>query len=195
MAWGAQCICLSGLITPSLDEMARVCEELERRGLRIPVIIGGATTSDLHTAVKIAPVYSGVAVHSANASRNSQILAQLLGPDGDLYADKVKPTSRPARGVRRRAADATSFRSPKRAGRGAARPARTRRAAPPGRMVFPDFDVADAEPYIDWSFFFAAWGLKGRYPRFSTIPKKAPRRARSSPTPRPCWPASATSGC
>ena len=90
VAWGAQCICLSGLITPSLDEMARVCEELERRGLRIPVIIGGATTSDLHTAVKIAPVYSGVAVHSANASRNSQILAQLLGPDGDLYADKVK---------------------------------------------------------------------------------------------------------
>ena len=81
VAWGAQCICLSGLITPSLDEMAHVCEELERRALRIPVIIGGATTSDLHTAVKIAPVYSGVVVHSPNASRNTQILARLLGPD------------------------------------------------------------------------------------------------------------------
>ncbi len=90
VAWGADCICLSGLITPSLDEMAHVCEELERRALRIPVIIGGATTSDLHTAVKIAPVYAGVVVHSRNASRNSQILAQLLGSDGALYADKVR---------------------------------------------------------------------------------------------------------
>ena len=90
VAWGADCICLSGLITPSLDEMAHVCEELERRALRLPVIIGGATTSNLHTAVKIAPVYSGLVIHSPNASRNSQILAQLLGPDGDLYADKVK---------------------------------------------------------------------------------------------------------
>ena len=93
VAWGADCICLSGLITPSLDEMAHVCEELERRALRLPVIIGGATTSDLHTAVKIAPVYSGLVIHSPNASRNSQILAQLLGSDGQLYADKGAPTS------------------------------------------------------------------------------------------------------
>ncbi|MFR1288962.1 MAG: vitamin B12 dependent-methionine synthase activation domain-containing protein [Alistipes finegoldii] len=70
--------------------MAHVCEELERRALRLPVIIGGATTSNLHTAVKIAPVYSGLVIHSPNASRNSQILAQLLGPDGQLYADKVR---------------------------------------------------------------------------------------------------------
>ena len=79
IAWGAQCICLSGLITPSLDEMTHVCEELERRGLRIPVIVGGATTSALHTALKIAPVYGGTVVHSANASQNSQLLARLLG--------------------------------------------------------------------------------------------------------------------
>lgn len=55
VAWGADAVCLSGLITPSLDEMIRVCEELQRRALRIPVVIGGATTSDVHTAVKIAP--------------------------------------------------------------------------------------------------------------------------------------------
>ena len=89
-AWPADCICLSGLITPSLDEMAHVCEELERRGLRIPVIIGGATTSELHTAVKIAPLYSGVVAHSLNASRNSLILSRLLGPDREAYAGEVK---------------------------------------------------------------------------------------------------------
>ena len=174
VAWGAQCICLSGLITPSLDEMARVCEELERRGLRIPVIIGGATTSDLHTAVKIAPVYSGVAVHSANASRNSQILAQLLGPDGDLYADKVKAdqqTLREEYARRLRERDLIPIAEARAARRGAAQhepvvPLHT------GRMVFPDFDVADAEPYIDWSFFFAAWGLKGRYPEILDHPEK-----------------------
>mgnify|MGYP002595825210 CR=1 FL=1 len=174
VAWGAQCICLSGLITPSLDEMARVCEELERRGLRIPVIIGGATTSDLHTAVKIAPVYSGVAVHSANASRNSQILAQLLGPDGDLYADKVKADQQALReeyARRLRERDLIPIAEARAARRGAAQhepvvPLHT------GRMVFPDFDVADAEPYIDWSFFFAAWGLKGRYPEILDHPEK-----------------------
>ena len=174
VAWGAQCICLSGLITPSLDEMARVCEELERRGLRIPVIIGGATTSDLHTAVKIAPVYSGVAVHSANASRNSQILAQLLGPDGDLYADKVKADQQVLReeyARRLRERDLIPIAEARAARRGAAQhepvvPLHT------GRMVFPDFDVADAEPYIDWSFFFAAWGLKGRYPEILDHPEK-----------------------
>lgn len=174
VAWGAQCICLSGLITPSLDEMARVCEELERRGLRIPVIIGGATTSDLHTAVKIAPVYSGVAVHSPNASRNSQILAQLLGTDGDLYAGKVKADQQALReeyARRLRARDLIPIVEVRRARRGAAQhapvvPLHT------GRMVFPDFDVADAEPYIDWNFFFAAWGLKGRYPEILDHPEK-----------------------
>ena len=174
VAWGAQCICLSGLITPSLDEMARVCEELERRGLRIPVIIGGATTSDLHTAVRIAPVYSGVVVHSANASRNSQILAQLLGPDGDLYADKVKADQQVLReeyARRLRERDLIPIAEARAARRGAAQhepvvPLHT------GRMVFPDFDVADAEPYIDWSFFFAAWGLKGRYPEILDHPEK-----------------------
>jgi len=174
VAWGADCICLSGLITPSLDEMAHVCEELERRALRLPVIIGGATTSDLHTAVKIAPVYSGVAVHSANASRNSQILAQLLGPDGDLYADKVKAdqqTLREEYARRLRERDLIPIAEARAARRGAAQhepvvPLHT------GRMVFPDFDVADAEPYIDWSFFFAAWGLKGRYPEILDHPEK-----------------------
>ena len=174
VAWGAQCICLSGLITPSLDEMAHVCEELERRGLRIPVIIGGATTSDLHTAVKIAPVYSGAVIHSANASRNSQILAQLLGPDGDLYVDKVKADQQALRGEyarSQRMRDLMPLAEARKAGR-SAQPHNPVKPLHPGRMVFPDFDVADAEPFIDWNFFFPAWGLKGRYPEILDHPER-----------------------
>ena len=174
VAWGADCICLSGLITPSLDEMAHVCEELERRSLRIPVIIGGATTSDLHTAVKIAPVYAGVVVHSPNASRNSQILAQLLGPDGELYADKVRADQQALRSEYQRAERTRNLVPLAEARKSRENAAAHRPVAPahPGRMVFPDFDVADAEPYIDWNFFFPAWGLKGRYPEILDHPER-----------------------
>ena len=127
-----------------------------------------------HTAVKIAPVYSGVAVHSANASRNSQILAQLLGPDGQLYADKVRADQQALRSDYLRA-ERTRNLIPivevRKTRKGAA-PHLPVEPLHPGRMVFPDFDVADAEPYIDWSFFFAAWGLKGRYPEILDHPEK-----------------------
>lgn len=174
VAWHADCICLSGLITPSLDEMVHVCEELERRKLRIPVLISGATTSDLHTAVKIAPVYSGVVVHSSNASRNSQLLAQLLGAESDLFADKIHADQQALRSEYERTerkkrllpiAEARKIGQPK---------ALHTPVVPlhPGRMVFPDFDVADVEPLIDWNFFFQAWGLKGRYPEILDHPER-----------------------
>ena len=174
VAWGAQCICLSGLITPSLEEMTHVCEELERRALRIPVIIGGATTSDLHTAVKIAPVYSGVVVHSPNASRNAQILARLLGADSAAYTEQVRAEQQALRDEYRHRETARTLIP-------IVEVRKARKGAPhhkpvvplhPGRMVFPDFDVADAEPYIDWNFFFPAWGLKGRYPAILDHPER-----------------------
>ena len=171
----ATCIGLSGLITPSLDEMIAVCRELECRGLQIPVIIGGATTSGLHTALKIAPVYSGTVVHSPNASRNSQILAQLLGPNSARYTEEVRADQQrlreeyalretqrtlvPLAEARRIAATAYPLHVP-------VAPLHT------GRMVFPDYDVADVEPFIDWNFFFPAWGLKGRYPELLEDPEK-----------------------
>lgn len=174
VAWGAECIGLSGLITPSLDEMIGVCRELERRGLRIPVIIGGATTSDLHTALKIAPVYSGTVVHSPNASRNSQILAQLLGPDSDRYTQEIHAEQQRLREEYARRETERNRVSLAEARRiAAARPAHVP-VAPlhAGRMVFPDYDVADVEPFIDWNFFFPAWGLKGRYPELLDDPEK-----------------------
>ncbi len=174
VAWGAQCICLSGLITPSLDEMAHVCEELERRGLRIPVIIGGATTSDLHTAVKIAPLYSGVVVRSANASCNSQILAQLLGEERELFIDKIHADQQALRGDYLRRERTRSLLSLAEARKNGASIPKHIPIKPlhSGRMVFPDFDVADAERLIDWNFFFPAWGLKGRYPEILDHPEK-----------------------
>lgn len=110
--------------------------------------------------MKIAPVYAGVVVHSPNASRNSQILAQLLGPDGALYADKVRAGQQAMRSEYE-SAERTRNLIPivevRKALKGAT-PHRPVVPAHPGRMVFPDFDVADAEPYIDWNFFFPAWG-------------------------------------
>lgn len=172
-AWPADCICLSGLITPSLDEMIRVCEELERRGLRTPVIIGGATTSEMHTAVKIAPVYSGLVVHSPDASHNTRILGALLGPGRSAFEERVR-TEQEA--LRRKFRDAERSRTllPLTEARSARPEVRHKPAVPlhPGRMVFPDFDVADAEPFIDWNFFFPAWGLPGRYPEILDHPEK-----------------------
>ena len=172
-AWRADCICLSGLITPSLDEMIRVCEELERRGLRTPVIIGGATTSEMHTAVKIAPVYSGLTLHSPNASRNAQLLAAVLGPGCEAFEKQVRERQEALRQEFRAAEKARTL-LPLEEARNNRPETRRKPVEPkhPGRLVFPDFDVADVEPYIDWNFFFPAWELPGRYPEILDHPEK-----------------------
>ena len=175
-AWGADAICLSGLITPSLDEMIHVCEELQRRGMRTPVVIGGATTSDLHTAVRIAPVYEGPVIHSTDASRNNAILAQLLGPEREKYVAHVRKEQERLRTEferKQRSGTLVPIVEVRRERRTKARntvvvPAHT------GRLVFPDFDIADVEALIDWNFFFPAWGLKGHYPELLDHPEKGP---------------------
>ena len=173
-AWGADAICLSGLITPSLDEMIHVVEEAERRSLHIPFIIGGATTSDLHTAVKIAPCTAAPVIHSRDASENNRILAALLGPDREIYVAEVQARQQRLRDdyLRRErlrdlipVADARRNRRPRPASQIAP-------AAHTGRLVFPDFDIADVEPFIDWNFFFPAWGLKGRCPDLFDHPER-----------------------
>ena len=173
VAWGADAICLSGLITPSLEEMIHVCEELERRGLQIPVLIGAATTSDVHTAVKIAPTYSGPVIHADNASRNNKILGELLGPGREEYLARVREEQQTLRDQYRRREEIRTIlpfgqvrklRVPKPASEIAV-PAHT------GRLVFPDISIADVEPLIDWNFFFPAWGLKGRVPEIFENPE------------------------
>ncbi len=172
--WGADAIGLSGLITPSLEEMTGVCRELQRRGMRIPVLIGGATTSALHTAVKIAPEYDGPVIHTTDASRNIAILARLFGPDRETYLAEVRTGQQRLREEYERREAARTLLPLDEARRERREKPRAEVVAPAhtGRLVFPDFDVEDVEALIDWNFFFAAWGIKGHYPELLDHPEK-----------------------
>ncbi len=173
LEWGADVICMSGLITPSLGEMIRVVELLEQRGVTLPVIIGGATTSPLHTAIKIAPLYSGVVIHAHSASDNPKILSQLLGENADIYVDHVRAEQQLLRMDYERAVRAREQLSLDEA-RAAAAELKSREIIAPkhtGRLVFPSFDIEDVEEFIDWNYFFMSWGLKGQYPAILTHEK------------------------
>lgn len=171
---GVEAVCLSGLITPSLEEMTRVCEEMQRRGLSIPVLISGATTSPLHTAVKIAPVYDGAVIHAADANDNCRILARLTGDERDDYIASVKADQRRLR--ERYAADERQKQLIP-----VVEARRERRVKPAaeiceplhtGRLVVPDYDISDVVQLIDWNFFFPAWGLNGRFPQILDHPER-----------------------
>jgi 5-methyltetrahydrofolate--homocysteine methyltransferase len=168
VAEGAHLVGLSGLITPSLDEMVHVASEMQRRGLELPLLIGGATTSREHTAVKIAPAYPGTTVHVLDASRAVGVVSSLIDPKRraafdaanrteqgrmrDVYADKVARPIVPF-------ADASARRPARTWGPGdVATPAFL------GRRTLDPFPLAELVPYIDWRFFFTAWELPGRFP-------------------------------
>ncbi len=167
-------VCLSGLITPSLDEMIRVCRLMQERGLKIPVIIGGATTSRLHTAVKIAPVYDGPVIHSANANENCTILARLTGADRETYLREVasgQAALREEYAAEERKRQLKSFDEARRERRN--KPAaEVLRPQHTGCLVIPEYDVEDAARLIDWNFFYTAWGLKGRVPELFDDPER-----------------------
>ncbi len=166
---------LSGLITPSLDEMVGVAKEMERRGFELPLLIGGATTSKQHTAVRVAPEYSRPTVHVLDASRVVGVVGDLL--DGDRR-ERLDAENR-ADQERLRALHAEKGRKPLLS----IREARERRTpidwhvddlATPAflgtRIV--EEDVATLRRYVDWTFFFHAWELKGRYPAILDDPVK-----------------------
>ena len=166
---------LSGLITPSLDEMVSVAKEMERRGIELPLLIGGATTSKQHTAVRIAPEYGQPTVHVLDASRVVGVVANLL--DGERRA--TLDAENRADQDRLRALHAERGRKPLLP----LREARTRRTpidwheddlAPApfiGSRVVEE-EVATLRGYVDWTFFFHAWELKGRYPAILDDPEK-----------------------
>ena len=170
---GADAICLSGLITPSLEEMRRVCIEAESRGVKIPIIVGGAATSELHTAVRIAPAYSGTVVNARNASENSRLLAVLSGNDRKEAAERIAERQQTlreefARGGGKKLVPLTACRRNRTAkcSEAVVKPAKT------GRVIFKDIDISEVEPYIDWNFFFSSWEVKGRIPEIFDDPKK-----------------------
>ncbi|MBX7165663.1 MAG: methionine synthase [Pirellulales bacterium] len=165
---GADIIGLSGLITPSLDEMVHVAREMQRQGFQVPLLIGGATTSAKHTAVKIAPAYHHATVHVLDASRSVGVVEQLLNPHArDHYLNLVRTEqsqlveSYRARQTTNLVPYATAV-----AGRFQTDWSEVRidRPASIGRRVLDDFPLAELVDYIDWSPFFMAWELKGKYP-------------------------------
>jgi 5-methyltetrahydrofolate--homocysteine methyltransferase len=165
---GARIVGLSGLITPSLDEMVHVAREMEREGFTVPLLIGGATTSPVHTAVKIAPAYGPPVVHVLDASRAVGVVSGLLGGEAAGIADAnrkkqkllveeyEKRSKKPllplaAARARKPRLDWSSVEIPV--------PSFT------GARALHDVPLTDLVPFIDWSPFFHAWELRGRYPQ------------------------------
>ncbi len=160
---------LSGLITPSLDEMCHVAAEMEREGLDLPLLIGGATTSRVHTAVKINPNYRrGQTVHVLDASRAVGVATSLIGTGRSAFVDKIRSEYRSvAEGHARGLADKKRI---------SLKQARADRFSidwkgytPPrpsfaGARAFANYPIAELVPYIDWTPFFSTWEMKGTYP-------------------------------
>ena len=165
----ADAVGLSGLITPSLEEMAQVAREMERAGLRLPLLIGGATTSRTHTAVKIAPRYSGPVVYVPDASRSVPVVQGLLSAGRDAYVAEVRADYEKIRQQHARKSGPAPLHPIAEARRRglatdweAYRPPVPRRR---GLLALRDYPLEDLVPYIDWGPFFQAWELSGAYPR------------------------------
>lgn len=162
---------LSGLITPSLDEMVYVAKEMQRQGFKIPLLIGGATTSKTHTAVKIEPEYTAPVIHVLDASRCVAVASALLGKDQDTRSNFIIDTKQRYATIREQRGNRTAkkkFISLEKA--------RANKfkidwsdftATKPqfiGTKVFEDYSLAELAQYIDWTPFFSSWQLKGKYP-------------------------------
>jgi 5-methyltetrahydrofolate--homocysteine methyltransferase len=166
----ADIVGLSGLITPSLDEMVNVAAEMEREGFDIPLLIGGATTSRVHTAVKIHPQYErGQAVYVTDASRAVGVVSSLLSPEAKgPYIATIQAEYRKVADAHARA-EADKQRLPLDKARANRMKLDWAAYQPPkpaftGTRVFRSYDAAELVPYIDWTPFFQTWDLKGRYP-------------------------------
>ena len=166
---------LSGLITPSLEEMANIAAEMEREGFKVPLLIGGATTSKIHTAVKIEPRYTGPAIHVLDASRAVGVVNSLLDEENrDEYIARIKQEYEELRLKRKSLMDTAQYISLE-----AARENKLKLDwadyTPPkprflGVRAFESYPVSKLIKYIDWTFFFKIWQLKGRYPDILSDP-------------------------
>ncbi len=160
---------LSGLITPSLDEMVHIAKEMTRQGFDLPLLIGGATTSKAHTAVKIEPHYAHGAVYVADASRAVGVASNLLSSEhkpaflaetaAEYEQVRLRRASKNEAKNNIPLAEAQANRTPINWAETSVIPPRQ-----PGITTIKDIDLTEIVPYIDWTFFFHAWQLKGRYP-------------------------------
>ncbi len=163
----ADMIGLSGLITPSLDEMVTVAVEMQRAGMTMPLLIGGATTSKVHTAIRISPAYQGPIVHVLDASRAVGVASTLMSDtQRDAFVEKTAADYEAVRVARANKGqnELATLEEARANAFVAAADGKAPPAARPGVHVFADWDLADLRDYIDWTPFFRAWELAGNYP-------------------------------
>ena len=175
---GADVIGLSGLITPSLDEMVSVAAEMQRRGMEQPLLIGGATTSRQHTAVKIAPMFERPVLHVLDASRAVNVVSSLLDTQKrKVLLENNDNSQEQLRYVySERAAEPVVALADAQANRRVLPFTPEQTPAPPftGVRVLDDVPLAELVEFIDWTFFFHAWELKGRFPDLLDDPRQGP---------------------
>ncbi len=167
---------LSGLITPSLEEMVQVATEMQRQKLNIPILIGGATTSEIHTAVKIAPAYQNAVVYVRDASRSVQVASRLISPaNRDLFQEEIKEkyeSLRQKHALTKQSKTLLSLSDARKNG--------FQIQGNSAEIVRPNqlgiqvkyYSVAEIRPWIDWTFFFHAWKISGKYPVIFDDPVK-----------------------
>lgn len=168
---------LSGLITPSLDEMVHVAKEMERLGFKMPLLIGGATTSKVHTAVKIAKNYSGPVVHVNDASKSVPVASSLISDDlRSAFMAEVEKDYERVREQNKNAQSQNKFISisEARANKFPIDWNKTEISEPAliGNKVFNNYDLKEISEYIDWTPFFHSWELKGSYPKIFNDPER-----------------------
>ncbi len=174
---GADVIGLSGLITPSLDEMVHNAKEMQREGFDIPLLIGGATTSQTHTAVKIAPNYEQPTIHVKDASRAVGVVQNLVSENRKAaYAERIAAEYEGVREKHAGRRSGTKLTSLQKARANGTR-IEWEGYVPPrpdvlGVKAFDDYPLEEIRPYIDWTFFFHSWQMKGSYPRILQDPEK-----------------------
>ncbi|MFN3997255.1 methionine synthase [Algoriphagus sp.] len=166
---------LSGLITPSLDEMVNVALEMERQGLKIPLLIGGATTSRIHTAVKIDPMYSGIVIHVTDASKSVPIAGEAISEETkEAYRLQIKETYQQLRVeheakqlVKQLVSYEEAKSNPVELDWASFEPVTPRML---GRTILENLDLSVLRKYIDWTPFFSTWMLSGKYPKILEDP-------------------------
>jgi 5-methyltetrahydrofolate--homocysteine methyltransferase len=173
----ADIIGLSGLITPSLEEMVHVAREMERNRLEIPLLIGGATTSKVHTAVKIEENYSHPVVHVKDASRSVSVVSKLLSDDQKSgFASQIEKEYKELRESYRGAGDQVQYLSLEQARENKLqtdwKKSPIYRPAQLGIQVYKDHPIAEIRQYISWIFFFLVWQLRGKWPDILEDPKQ-----------------------
>lgn len=178
----ADIIGLSGLITPSLDEMVHVASEMQKQGMHTPLIIGGATTSVLHTAVKIAPAYQHGVIHVKDASRAARVCSELISDHKKNFLEETRQSYKNMVADYHLRNQSKSYLTMQQARQNRfphpPDPQHIYTPVSPGIHVFSNYSLKEIAPYIDWTYFFYGWEIKGKYPDILQDPIKGDEAAK-----------------